>query len=475
MITRPYLSRYNGFSLIEVMLSIAILSIIVYSVFVVFDRSIKVLDDIFVGAHRYEQVKVFFSQISKELSSALVGSTEQGAGFEEVYVFRGGPYWIEFGTPLLNESSIEDYIRKGVNMLEAAPTKLFYFGARNSTYNVNANVYASDGPKQLFQTHIFRIIPVNNIHQNIVVNLSKSDYSEDFYIDASSWVAKYPVPVWLERPDYQSYAKTPAYFESSGLSKYYKNFSEVLMCRGIKFRYFYNFVSHNGTKDEIREYSQDWWDSNMRYPFQGKTESDNFKILYSNPTDYFKAIESERARRFKDIYLAPSATDAWDQAYYTSKWGTEGWSYDERWQYENEPSSFRAFAKYDPLVTKGTTDYFLFDYLFSENHFSEDQRKLDYLVPGQPDPWFNKPPMFVEITVYLYDNNSILKLSDSDVFMVKNVASSRFYPTISDSTNSSKKRNKLKEAYRGETFSLKVYMRTHSSSVYHYQKDLVQE
>ena len=98
----------QAFSLIEIVLSITILSIIIYSVFVVFDKTMEVLDDVFVGAQRYEQVKKFFDQISRELSSSLVGASEQGAGFEEVYTFKGGPYWIEFGTPVVEEISIED-------------------------------------------------------------------------------------------------------------------------------------------------------------------------------------------------------------------------------------------------------------------------------------------------------------------------------------------------------------------------------
>lgn len=445
----------QGFSLIEIILSITILTIIIYSVFVVFDKTMQVLDEVFVGAQRYEQVKKFFDQISRELSSGLVGASEQGAGFEEVYTFKGGPYWIEFGTPVIEDLSIEDYIRKGVNQLESFPTKVHYFGARVSDYNKEKEL-----PSKLFETHLFRIIPKDNLHANLLYGL-KYNTSTQTYSLSTPPDPLYPVPLWLTSTQNQKGIRNKSNLTSSGLNQYLQQIDEVLVCRAIKFRYHYTLTDEEGVKTE---YSQDWWDSTLRYPYAGTgadPAAENFDSLYINPTDYFKRLEVEKSH----FYLYPGLTaknyDEWDKA--ISREATEKYTFDERWVYENEPESFRAFAKnlnpsnYLFSSTSGLNKYNTFNY-----------KGLKTAKPGTTDPWFNKPPAFIDITVYLFDPPPT-----APTYTESGGTITEWYPELK--SNELARRKKISETYRGETFSMTVYMRTHTSSVYHYQRDVVQE
>lgn len=470
MIAFSFKKNKRGFSLIEIILSITILSIIIYSIFVVFDKTMQVLDDVFVGAQRYEQVKKFFDQISRELSSALVGASEQGAGFEEVYTFTGGPYWIEFGTPVVEDLSIEDYIRKGVNQLEAFPTKVHYFGARVSEYNPGKEL-----PYKLFETHLFRIIPQNNLHGNLLYGL-KYNSSTQTYSVAPPLDPLYPVPLWLTSTQNQKGVRNKNNLTSSGLSQCIRQIDEILICRAIKFRYHYFVTTLNGTNEEKVEYSQDWWDSTLRYPYIGTgvdPGAENFDSLYSEPSDYFKRLEVEKSH-FYYFPGHPGFTiekyDDWDKS--IRRGDMQQYLFDESWLYENEPETFRAFAKNYKTIgsLKDSYPYYLF-HSDSGFKFTSDNYRLKTLNPGSTDPWFNKPPAFIDITVYLFSPSAIPPSYDEDYTSTKELQ--KWYPELGGDEIA--RRKKISETYRGETFTMSIYMRTHSSSVYHYQRDVVQE
>ena len=451
----------KGFSLIEIVLSIAILSIIIYSVFVVFDKTMEVLDEVFVGAQRYEQVKKFFDQISRELSSGLVGASEQGAGFEEVYTFKGGPYWIEFGTPVIEDLSIEDYIRKGVNQLESFPTKVHYFGARVSEYNKEKEL-----PAKLFETHLFRIIPARNLHSNLLYGLKYNSSTQNYSLSTPSDTL-YPVPLWLTSTQNQKGVRNKTNITSSGLDQYLQQIDEILVCRAIKFRYHYILTTLNTSNEEVKtEYSQDWWDSTLRYPYAGTgvdPAAENFESLYAAPTDYFKRVEVEKSHFFLYPGLTSKKYDEWDKE--VARETTEKYTFDERWLYDNEPESFRAFAKNFKAIgdLKDHSPYFLFD----SPSFTDEYRKLEPAKTGTTDPWFNKPPAFIDITVYL-----AAPPATAPTYTESGGSITEWYPEIKDELT---RRKKISETYRGETFSMTIYMRTHTSSVYQYQRDVVQE
>jgi hypothetical protein len=449
--------KLRGFSLLEVVLSVSIMTILVYSVFTVFDRTMKALDSVFVGAHRYEQVQRFFNQVSKELISAQIGATEHGSGIGGVYDFIGGPHWIEFGTMVVEKMTIEEYIQKGVNALIAVPRKVHYYGARRINYNAMSN---DPPPTSLFENHVFRLIPVDNLEQNLLWSTQGDATAPQPPVLLTGYTNLF-IPRWLEQ--YQAQQMVTSGVDGL-VPDHLFSIKEMMVCRALRFEYFYDVVTEveeDGTKT-IVQYCQDWWDSRLRYPSfttdkTDPTETDYYYHYYDNLPDYHKGIFDERDRRYnpKSILFTTN----------------------ELWLYENEPLMFRVFDN-NNLSSDGYPR--LFDTVTMTddaggtlspsvptppppNHYS-----LVKAEPAEDDPWFNKPPAMVKISVYLLDPSKALAytINGKDGSLTWK---SKAKPTV-NATDLEKK-----EAYKGELFSMMVYMRNRSSSIASYKRDMVQE
>ncbi|MBN2145394.1 MAG: prepilin-type N-terminal cleavage/methylation domain-containing protein [Candidatus Aureabacteria bacterium] len=443
--------KIQGFTLLEMILAMSILSILVYTVFIVFDRTMKALDSVFVGAHRYEQMQKFFNKICKELTSAQIGATEHGSGVGEVYDFMGGPHWIEFGTIVVEKMSIEEYIQKGVNALIAVPRKVHYYGSRR--YNFN-NLTGNPPPPTMFENHVFRLIPTDNLQSNFTwqpsgdINNPGTPYQ---------YTTMRPIPYWLE--DYRN-QELINYSLDGLVPDHLYSVKEMMVCRAIHFEYYYDVVEGidtNGNKI-ITRYCQDWWDSRIRYPsfttdMVNPTESDYYNHFYDNLSDYQIATIDERDHRYNE---------------YSS--GSGSFTSSELWLYQNAPISFRAFDNNNISTSS-------YPRLFSGTPITDEAgTPLDpanpahYTLvnadPTEDDPWFNKPPAMIKISVYMLNPTKSLNYNASTTTVV-------WYSKSSPSTPATEA--ELEEAYRGELFTMMLYMRNHSPSIASYKRDLIQE
>lgn len=445
--------KIKAFTLLEVMLSISILSIIVYSLFVVFNRTTEVMDEVFVGTHHYEQVMKFFEKLKTELTGAMVGATSNAEGVGEVYEFLGGPHWLEFGTMITNQYTIEDYIKKGVNQLIATPKKIHYFAAQNRTYDTLKGI-----PDDLFKTHIFRIIPEGNLHKNVLAHYPSDTLG---YGSVSSndpivfYVLSNPIPLWLEENAVQDFVLDVNNIQAingagQSLNNFISDITEVLMCRAIKFRYYYFVKSKD---DETLLYSQDWWDSRIRYPHFTYTESnptsqDIYEHYYSDVETnvYKKDFDLERRRRLSSP----------DFKFHDSRllYGAES----SKKTPGNEYEGFRSFDK-----EFNNENYLLKTELPFVKASDKEMFRLAVLADGAEDPWFNKPPAMVEITLYMYDKSkgALAYNTDTGIFKTKSGGNP-------DSTE-------ISNAYKGDVFSMLIYIRNSSSSISNYKRDLYQE
>jgi prepilin-type N-terminal cleavage/methylation domain-containing protein len=350
----------RGFTLLEVMLSIIILSIIIYSLFIVFDRSISAMEGMFSRSYRFEKVKSFFETIRKELKSSVADQNE------EVFHFRGGPHWIEFGSPILKDVNILDFIKKGLNELEAENKKIHYFGA---------NIPDENG---IPVTHVFRMIPLHESHLELMLR-PKSNINLD---SPAGTIENYEIPddsldaavnTWIESdPNAVKLLTKTNKFNISYLSSVF-SVRRVLVCRSLRFRYFYSYPFYEDTthkEDEeptIKESSHDWWDSKIRFPTLSEDPATNYQrfitetILLSPLLD---AIDIERDRRYKSN---PN---------------------DFAFHYENEPPHFRPFGD---------------NILALKPYFDASQNQLDWGIELLEDPWFNRSPAFIEVSIILYD------------------------------------------------------------------------
>jgi hypothetical protein len=199
------------------------------------------------------------------------------------------------------------------------------------------------------------------------------------------------------------------------------------------------------TGGAVHEYSQDWWDSRLRYPGSTIAGSDAARmgLMYTN-ADYadYDPVEEERGRRYGD----------------DSTGGNDDYTWDENWLYENEDLDvFRAFEgdTYNdalPVLGAGSFDTDL------------------VACTSENDPWFQKAPSMVEVRVYIFDKTrepipiSFSTLVDDD---------SDWNSVLSGTPE--ERGEKLENAYRGEFFTIKFYLRTKSDSVMTFYRDLIIE
>jgi hypothetical protein len=414
--------RYQGgFTILEVMLSVTILTMVVYSLFIVFDRSMLVIDKIFVNAHKYEVLKNFFENLRKELNSSVANKPG------ELYRFRGGPHWIEFATPVIQSTDINEYIKLGINQLTAEYHKIQYFGARPDS-DTTLPKWSKDPPYIFYQLPIFRMeanpsSPEGDPHKSFLAFI---DDKEGLQFEKDPEINPV-VNHWYEKPKgretvHDWNAKDG---ENSELLKPYYTIQKIMDARYLKFRYFYTVhykenILPPPEKFKLKEYSQDWWDSAIRYPTNSSNENENFKSFYNNSiytgNADLKAIERERNNRY-----------------------STGGKFNENLAYQNEPDVFRAFA-----AEKWDEKFKLSKY---DNVFYQS------LVLGaelKQDPWLTIVPSSVEVSVTLFDRHKGL-----------------------EALNMTEEENR--NLYRGETFVMRIFLRAHSPSVTNYQSGLLNE
>jgi len=403
-----------GFTILEVLLSVTIMTVIVYSLFIVFDNTLKVIDKIFVGAQKYESLRNFFENLRRELNSSVANKPG------ELYRFRGGPHWIEFATPVIKSADdINTYLKQGVNQLTAEYHKIHYFGARPSES-------ATGEPSWIrYQLPIFRMeakldSPLGDPHHSFLVSLNGSEIEHPKYLKYSGKSYLPLVNKWLEKSEGRKTVHDWDTIVDNPLQGYY-DIRKVLDTRYLKFRYFYtvHYIEEVGvgkTKTSLKEeYSQDWWDSAIRYPVIDPDEYINFEEffkdpLYTNNSDLI-AIEAERSNRY--------AADL---------------SYGDNSLYEKEPYTFRAFAPKEDW-----TDKFKFD-----QYTAASYRSLVLGVELDDDPWLLAVPSSIEVSVTLFD------LQEGS----ENITGG---------------------SYLGETFVMRIFLRANSKSVSGYQSNLLNE
>ena len=423
---------FKGFTLLEVMLSMVILTIIVYSVFTAFDKTMQVLDSTFTESYKYEQIRRFFDQITKEVVSSTIVESD------EYHYFKGGPHWIEFSTPLIEDLSVDDYIKTGVTGLFPTRRKVHYFSARISDYSEEYKANTNKNLHLLFENHLFRLQPLGTFDDigKLTTNFTRYLIDEDSAGYSSSYET---FPYWLENLYLNNIVNSKngdAILNPDSADKVI-SITEMLSCRAIQFRYHYQV--REKTTGVIHDYYQDWWDSRIKYPSYNSNLSgeDLLNTVYtsSNYSLYQDEVEEERKRRYGTSSLA----------------NTGEFTYNESWLYASETSNF---IKFD----QGNT------YADPENICQTGLVRSD--PDSKYDPWFQKPPQKLEIIVYIFDKNKNKLPTKSLTSEIK---------SLGNFTTKSITEVQLQDAYKGDVFSIIISIPTSSEYISNYYRDLVVE